>query len=143
MELRRFCQQDLFDMEVGEHHLRGSLEGLVVGTLESVAFDRGLQQETDLLKQVVDVFFRGIESFVVQQVVDFDQDVRQGVQPGEPGVLQHQLEEQFGRADVPMNVLVGLLFCRNEFQVQCQKLSAQVQQPMAKLTLVRTPLSPH
>jgi hypothetical protein len=44
---------------------------------------------------------------------------------------------------VPMNVLVGLLFCRNEFQVQCQEPSAQVQQPMTKLTLVRTPLSPH
>ena len=42
-----------------------------------------------------------------------------------------------------MNVLVGLLFCRNERQVQCQELSAQVQQPMAKTTLAWMPLQPH
>ena len=34
-----FCQQDARDVEVGEHHLRGSIEGLVVGALESVALD--------------------------------------------------------------------------------------------------------
>jgi len=40
MELCGFCQQDARDVEVGEYHFRGSIEGLIVGALESVALDR-------------------------------------------------------------------------------------------------------
>ena len=94
MELCGFCQQDARDVEVGEHHFRGSIEGLIVGAFESVALDRRVQQETGFVEQVVDVLFHDIEGLIVQQMVDPDQNVRQGVQPGEPGVLQHQFKQQ-------------------------------------------------
>ena len=40
IELRGFRRQDARDLEVSEDHFRGSIEGLVVGALESVAINR-------------------------------------------------------------------------------------------------------
>jgi hypothetical protein len=39
IELRGFRRQDACNLEVSEDHLRGSIESLVIGALESVALD--------------------------------------------------------------------------------------------------------
>ena len=70
MELRRFCQQDSCDLEVGEHHIRGSMGGLVVGALESVALNRRVGQGAYLGHKVFDVFLGDVKRVVVQELID-------------------------------------------------------------------------
>ena len=70
MELGCFRQQDARDVEVREHHFRGSIEGLVVGALESVALDRRAGQGTDLGHKVFDVFMSDVKRVVVQELLD-------------------------------------------------------------------------
>ena len=69
MELRGFCQQDARDVEVGEHHIRGSIEGLVVGAFESVALDRRAGQDAHLGHKVFDVFMGNIKRVVVKELI--------------------------------------------------------------------------
>ena len=67
MELRGFYQQDARDLKVGEHHIRGSIEGLVVGALESIAFNRRAGQCAHLGHKVFDVFMGDVKRVVVQE----------------------------------------------------------------------------
>ena len=66
MELRCFCQQDARDPEMGEYHIRGSLERLVVGALESVALNRRAGHGAHLGHKVFDVFMGDVKRVVVQ-----------------------------------------------------------------------------
>ena len=77
MELRGFCQQDARDVEVGEHHFRGSIEGLVVGALESVALDRRAGQGAHLGHKVFDIFMGDVKRVVVQELIDPEQQIQQ------------------------------------------------------------------
>ena len=65
MDLRGFCQQDARDMEVSKHDFRVSIEGLVVGSFESVAFNRRAGQAAHLGHKVFDVFMGDVERIVV------------------------------------------------------------------------------
>jgi hypothetical protein len=73
MELCGFCQQDARDVEVGEHNFRGSIEGLVVGALESVALDRRAGQGAHLSHKVFDIFMGDVKRVVVQELIDPEQ----------------------------------------------------------------------
>jgi hypothetical protein len=65
MDLRGVFLQGARDVKVGEHHIRGSLEGLVVGTLESVPFKRRAGQVAHLGHKVRNVFMCDVKRVVV------------------------------------------------------------------------------
>ncbi len=121
MELRSFCQQDPRDVEVGEHHFRSAIEGLVVGALESVALDRRAGQRVHFCHKVFDVFLGDVKRVVVQELIDPEQQIQHRAEPCEPGVVEHQLDELVGRADAAMDAFVGELFRRNQCAIERAK----------------------
>src|SRR5262245_427073 len=118
MELRSFRQQDARDLEVREHHLRSSIEGLVVGALESVAVDRWTCQGSRLCHKVFHVFMGDVKGIVVEELIDTEQKIQQGGEPCEPGILEQQLDEFVRRADTSVDALVSVLFRHNQCAIQ-------------------------
>jgi len=107
MELRGFRQQDARDLEVSEHHFRGSMEGLVVGALVSVALNRRAGQGSDLGHKVRDDLRGDVKRVIVQELIDPEQEIQQGTEPCEPGIAEHQMDEFVRRVDAAVYAFVG------------------------------------
>ena len=88
MELRSFCQQDARDLEMREHHIRGTIEGLVVGALKSVAVDRGAGQGAHFGHKMLDIFIRDVKGVVVEELIDPEKEIQHGAEPCEPGIVE-------------------------------------------------------
>ena len=71
-ELGRFCQQNACDLEMGEYRLGGSLDGLVVGALESVSLNGGAGHAAHSRHQVTEVFLGEVAGIVAQELIDSD-----------------------------------------------------------------------
>ncbi len=71
-ELGRFCQQNACDLEMGEHRLGGSLEGLVVGALEPVSLNGGAGHAAHSRHKVAEVFLGEVAGVVAQELIDPD-----------------------------------------------------------------------
>lgn len=64
-ELRGFCQQGAGDVEVGKHDFGVSLESFVVGSFESVSFNRRTGQAAHFGDKMYDVFMGDVERIVL------------------------------------------------------------------------------
>ena len=136
MELRGFFQQDARDVEVGEDHFRGSMEGLVVGALEPIALDRRAGQGAHLGHKVFDVFMGDIKRVVLQEAIDSEQQIQHGTEPCKPGIAEHQLDELVRRADAAVDAFVGELLRHNQRAIERQKFLVHLQHGEAQMVSV-------
>lgn len=131
-ELRCFCQQDARDMEMGKHHIGGSVERLIVGALEPVSLNRRAGQGAYLGYKVHDVFMGDVEHVVVQELIDPEQQIQQGAEPCEPGIVEHQLDEFVRRADAAVDAFVGELLRHNQRAIERQESLVYLQHHAAQ-----------
>ncbi len=119
-------------MEVSEQHVRGSMEGLVVGALKSVAFNRRAGQGARLGYQVFDVLMGNVECVVVEQLIDPEQEIQQGAEPCEPGIAEQQLDEFVRRADSAVDTFVRMLLRHNQRAIEREEALVYVQHGAAQ-----------
>lgn len=73
---------------MGKQHFRRPMQGFIVGALESVAFERWASQGTCLGQKIFDIARGDIECVVVQESIDPEQQIQQGAEPCEPGIIK-------------------------------------------------------
>src|SRR4026207_560150 len=89
-----FCQE-LFHFDVGEDDVGLPLKGFVVTPFEPVSFLRRADERSSLYEKVLDLDKREF-GLIIQEFIDADDQLREGVKPGKPRIVQHQLQQLAG-----------------------------------------------
>lgn len=109
---------------MGEDHIGGPLESFVIAAGESIALNRWAEQGADFCQHEFDVD-DGVLLLVVQQLIDPNDQLRERMEPGEPAIVQDQLEELAGRIHTTVNAFVSHTLRFDERFVQVQEGSSQ------------------
>ena len=101
-----------------KHDVGGAIQGFVVGTVKPITFNGRMKQAVDFPKKVCDVFIRDVTAVVLKQVIDSDEEVGEGVEPREPGILLKKREQRVDRLDRTIDPFVGQLLRDNQSPVK-------------------------
>ena len=93
--LRGDFRQESFHFDVGEDDVGLPLKGFVVTPFEPVSLLRGADERPSLYEKVLDLDKREI-GLSIQEFIDTDDQLREGVKPGKPRIVQHQLQQLAG-----------------------------------------------
>ena len=110
-------RQELLHFAVSEYDIWRSLERFIVAPLIPVTDFGGTNQHPDLRKEHRDLV-DGRLIMAIQQFVDTDDHVGQGMKPGKPGVVHHKLQQLPGGIHTAIDSLIGQLFGDDQGLVQ-------------------------
>lgn len=82
--------QEFFNAGVSEDDIRRPLQGLIVTAFEAITFFRRTKHRAGFREEFLRRFYGGVV-LVFEDDVDADDQVRQWVKPGEPGVVHDEL----------------------------------------------------
>ena len=122
-------REELLHFYVREDDVWGSLQRFVVAALEAVAFLRRTDEGAHFRQEMFD-FDRGGFQVFIEKLVDPYDHLGERVKPGEPGVVEHQLQQLSGGAYAAVYPFVGQLLGDDESLVKTQQPAAEIQQDM-------------
>ncbi len=103
---------------MSEHNVRRAVHGFVVGSLEPIPFDRGIEQAIDFTDEVVDVFIGNVAALIFQQMIDANKKIGDRMEPCKPRVLLKQVEQGIDGFDRTVEMLIGRLLGHDERAVK-------------------------
>jgi hypothetical protein len=103
---------------MSQDNVRRSMERFIVGPFESVSLDRWVQQVLDLGDHVSHVLVGNLERVVLEKMVDSYQEVGDGMEPREPGIVLEQVEKGLNGLYRSADSFIGGLLRDNECAMQ-------------------------
>jgi hypothetical protein len=130
--LRGNLAQESFYFDVSEDDVGLPLKGFVVTPFETVPFLRRTNEVAGFDQKVLHFNKRELGR-VIQELIDTNHQLREGVKPRKPRVIQHQVQQLAGRFDTAINAFVGYLFCQYEGLMETQEAAPHVEDLLAEV----------
>ena len=116
---------------MGQDHVRCPLQCFIVAAFKTIALLGGTQHRARFRQEVL-CRFQGRVVLIFEDDIDADDEVLQGVKPGEPGIVHDQLQQLSRRGDAPVDAFIGDLFGDDEGLVQAKQAVAEVLEAAAQ-----------
>ena len=77
-----------------------------------------MEKDIDFLKEMLNVVIGDVAAVILEELIDPDQEIGNGMKPCEPGIALQQFEQAVHRSNRPVDAFIGLLFGNDERPVK-------------------------
>src|SRR5262245_44847554 len=101
-----------------KHHIGSPIQRFIVGPFKSFTFHRGMEENIDFLKEMFDVVIGDVAAVILEELIDPNQQIGDGMKPCEPGIALQQFQQAVHGLNRSVDAFVSLLFGNDERAVK-------------------------